>query len=231
MSNPILVVEDDETLAQALRKTLESEGFEVLLARDGRTALELGRQPNLEMIILDLMLPRISGLEVCQRLRQDNVATPIIMLTARGLDTDKIFGLRLGADDYLSKPFNIDELLARIEAVRRRTSHARPLPLQQMHIGDLEIDFQRMCVSKHQRRLELSSREFQVLECLIRHAGQTVDRETIYQDVWGYDTAVTNRTIDFHIARLRQKIEDHPKEPRYILTVHRSGYRFVIPEE
>lgn len=231
MNNPILVVEDDETLAQVLRKTLESEGYEVLLARDGRTALELGRQPHLEMIILDLMLPRISGLEVCQRLRQDRVFTPIIMLTARGLDTDKIFGLRLGADDYLTKPFNIDELLARIEAVRRRTGQFRHAQVQQLQIGTLEIDFQRMSVSKGQRRLELSSREFQVLECLLRHAGQTVDRETIYQEVWGFDTAVTNRTIDFHIARLRQKIEENPKEPGYILTVHRCGYRFVLPED
>jgi DNA-binding response OmpR family regulator len=231
MPNPILVVEDDETLAQVLRKTLESEGFEVLLARDGRTALEMAREPNLEMIILDLMLPRISGLEVCQRLRQDNIHTPIIMLTARGLDTDKIFGLRLGADDYLTKPFNIDELLARIEAVRRRSATGRQTQTQQLAVGDLLIDFQRMSVSRNNRRLDLSSREFQVLECLIRHAGQTVEREKIYQDVWGYDTAVTNRTIDFHIARLRQKIEDNPKEPCYILTVHRSGYRFVFPAD
>ncbi|MBW4698722.1 MAG: response regulator transcription factor [Aphanocapsa lilacina HA4352-LM1] len=228
MSNPILVVEDDETLAQVLRKTLESEGYTVTLARDGRAALELGREPGLQLIILDLMLPRMSGLEVCQRLRSENVVTPIIMLTARGLDTDKVFGLRLGADDYLSKPFNIDELLARIEAVLRRAHQGKPS--QQVSVGDLEIDFQRMSVCKHRQKLDLSSREFQVLECLFRNAGQTVDREKIYQEVWGYDTAVTNRTIDFHIARLRSKLEDNPKEPRYILTVHGSGYRFVVPE-
>ncbi|WP_218080172.1 response regulator transcription factor [Anthocerotibacter panamensis] len=227
MNGPILVVEDDATLAQVLRKTLESEGFTVLLARDGRAALEMGRQPDLQMIILDLMLPRIGGLEVCQRLRQENITTPIIMLTARGLDTDKVFGLRLGADDYLTKPFNIDELLARIEAIRRRSSQSEKAP-RQLSVGDIEIDFQRMSVTKQGRNLELSSREFQVLECLVKYAGQTVEREKIYQEVWGYDTAVTNRTIDFHIARLRQKLEDNPREPRYILTVHRSGYRFVV---
>ncbi len=230
MSDPILVVEDDDTLAQVLRKTLESEGYTVTLARDGRTALDLGRQANLQMIILDLMLPRMSGLEVCQRLRSENIHTPIIMLTARGLDTDKVFGLRLGADDYLTKPFNIDELLARIEAVKRRTTQVAP-PSQRVTVGDLAIDFQRMSVSKAGRKLDLSSREFQVLECLFHQAGQTVDREKIYQVVWGYDTAVTNRTIDFHIARLRSKLEDNPKDPRYILTVHGSGYRFVVPAE
>jgi len=227
MNGPILVIEDDATLAQVLRKTLESEGFTVTLARDGRTGLELGRQPEFQMIILDLMLPRMGGLEVCQRLRSENIATPIIMLTARGLDSDKVFGLRLGADDYLTKPFNIDELLARIEAIRRRSGQPDKAP-RQLQVGDIEIDFQRMSVTKQTRNLELSSREFQVLECLVKYAGQTVEREKIYQEVWGYDTAVTNRTIDFHIARLRQKLEDNPREPKYILTVHRSGYRFVV---
>ncbi|WP_287130213.1 response regulator transcription factor [Candidatus Cyanaurora vandensis] len=227
MNGPILVVEDDATLAQVLRKTLESEGYTVTLARDGRAALELGRQPDLQMIILDLMLPRMGGLEVCQRLRAENITTPIIMLTARGLDSDKVFGLRLGADDYLTKPFNIDELLARIEAIRRRSGQPEHAP-RQLKVGDIEIDFQRMSVVKQERNLELSSREFQVLECLVKYAGQTVEREKIYQEVWGYDTAVTNRTIDFHIARLRQKLEDNPREPKYILTVHRSGYRFVV---
>ncbi|MBC8121173.1 MAG: response regulator transcription factor [Gemmatimonadaceae bacterium] len=231
MSGLILVVEDDETLAQVLRKTLESEGYTVTLARDGRTGLELGRGTDLQLIILDLMLPRMGGLEVCQRLRQENITTPIIMLTARGLDTDKVFGLRLGADDYLTKPFNIDELLARIEAIQRRAGRPGKLPAQ-VSVGDLEIDFQRMCVTKQKRNLDLSSREFQVLECLLKHAGQTVEREMLYQEVWGYDTAVTNRTIDFHIARLRHKLEDNPREPRYILTVHRSGYRFMsVPEQ
>lgn len=230
MSGLILVVEDDETLAQVLRKTLESEGYTVTLARDGRAGLELGRATDLQLIILDLMLPRMGGLEVCQRLRQENITTPIIMLTARGLDTDKVFGLRLGADDYLTKPFNIDELLARIEAILRRAGRPGKLPAQ-MCVGDLEIDFQRMCVTKQKRNLDLSSREFQVLECLLKHAGQTVERETLYQEVWGYDTAITNRTIDFHIARLRHKLEDNPREPRYILTVHRSGYRFMTMPE
>jgi DNA-binding response OmpR family regulator len=229
MNDPILVIEDDETLGQVLRKTLESEGYKVLLARDGRTGLEIAQHSTLEMIVLDLMLPRLSGLEVCQRLRQENIQTPIIMLTARGLDTDKIFGLRLGADDYLTKPFNIDELLARIEAIRRRAS--RTTLAQHLCIGDLEIDFTRMSICKKKVRLDLSSREFQVLECLIRSAGHTVERDKIYQDVWGYDTAVTNRTIDFHIARLRHKLEDNPKEPEYILTVHGAGYRFVMPEQ
>lgn len=231
MSGLILVVEDDETLAQVLRKTLESEGYTVTLARDGRAGLELGRGTDLELIILDLMLPRMGGLEICQRLRQENISTPIIMLTARGLDTDKVFGLRLGADDYLTKPFNIDELLARIEAILRRAGRPGKLPIQ-ICVGDLEIDFQRMCVTKQKRNLDLSSREFQVLECLLKYAGQTVERETLYQEVWGYDTAITNRTIDFHIARLRHKLEDNPREPRYILTVHRSGYRFMsVPEQ
>jgi len=224
----VLVVEDDATLAQVLRKTLESEGYTVTMARDGKTALELGRQPEIQMIILDLMLPRLSGLEVCQKLRQENITTPIIMLTARGLDTDKVFGLRLGADDYLTKPFNIDELIARIEAIRRRANQTEKATPKQLIVGDIEIDFQRMTVTKQSRNLDLSSREFQVLECLVKYAGQTVEREKIYQEVWGYDTAVTNRTIDFHIARLRQKLEDNPREPKYILTVHRSGYRFVV---
>jgi len=207
---------------------LESEGHTVTLARDGKTALDLGRQEDVAMIILDLMLPRLSGLEVCQKLRQENIATPIIMLTARGLDTDKVFGLRLGADDYLTKPFNVDELLARIEAIRRRSQQTDKMAPRHLSVGDIEIDFQRMSVMKQGRNLDLSSREFQVLECLVKYAGKTVEREKIYQEVWGYDTAVTNRTIDFHIARLRQKLEDNPREPQYILTVHRSGYRFVV---
>jgi DNA-binding response OmpR family regulator len=225
----VLVVEDDQAMAVALRDGFSYEGYEVALARDGFEALTLAARSAPDLVILDVMLPKLSGLDVCRRLRAKGNPVPIIMLTARGQEIDKVVGLKCGADDYVTKPFSFMELLARAEAVLRRAggSGAAGGDPGTASFGDVSIDFRCHEASKGGKALELTPREFRLLAFFLGRRGQVVTRQQLLDVVWGYDTIPVTRTVDTHIAKLRKKIEDDPGDPRYIVTVHRLGYKFT----
>ena len=225
----ILVIEDSETLALGLRSNFEFEGYEVVTASDGVAGLERARALKPDLVILDIMLPKLSGLEVCKTLRSEGFQTPIIMLTARGQEIDKVVGLELGADDYVTKPFSIRELLARVRAILRRTDGTKKR-LQKYRFSDVELDFEAYRAKKGGAPLELSPREFELLRYLIERKGETVSRDKLLEDVWGYESYPSTRTVDTHIAKLRAKIGDSGSDPRYILTIHGVGYKFVDPQ-
>jgi two-component system alkaline phosphatase synthesis response regulator PhoP len=221
----VLVVEDDPAMARALRDGFEYEGYAVRVAADGDEGLRLAREAAVDLIVLDVMLPRMSGLEICQQLREARDDVPIILLTARSQESDKVQGLRLGADDYVTKPFGFDELVARVEAVLRRT---RSHPASQLlRFGDVSVDFGRLRATRAGEPLELSPREFAILACLTARRGEVVTREQLLQEVWGYESQPVTRTVDMHIAKLRRKIEPSPNAPEHIVTIHGEGYRFV----
>lgn len=222
----ILVVEDDPAIASLLEQNLLFEGYQVSLAYDGKSGLEKAEAEHPALILLDLMLPRMSGLEVCKHLRAKGNKTPIIMVTARDQSMEKVRGLRLGADDYIAKPFDLMELLARIEAVLRRTGKSQVF-LEKVQLKDIVIDFGNNQILKQHGEIPLSRQEALLLKYLIHHEGQVLERSQILADVWGHDYLYSDRTIDTHITKLRQKIEPNPKSPCYILTVHRVGYKFV----
>ena len=222
----ILVVEDEPNMVVGLRDNFEFEGYEVITARDGVEGLQLALEESPDLVVLDVMMPRMSGLEVCKQLRAQRASIPIIMLTARGQEVDKVVGLELGADDYVTKPFSIRELLARVKAVLRRTS-VLPKELDQHTFGDIEVDLRRCRVLKSGKALDVSSKEFELLKYFICHAGETLSRHQLLEDVWGYEHYPTTRTVDTHLVRLRQKLEPNPEQPEYFLTVHGTGYRFV----
>jgi DNA-binding response OmpR family regulator len=209
-----------------LRDNFEFEGYEVITARDGVEGLQLALEESPDLVVLDVMMPRMSGLEVCKQLRAQRASIPIIMLTARGQEVDKVVGLELGADDYVTKPFSIRELLARVKAVLRRTS-VLPKELDQHTFGDVEVDLRRCRVVRSGKALDVSSKEFELLKYFICHAGETLSRHQLLEDVWGYEHYPTTRTVDTHLVRLRQKLEPNPEQPQYFLTVHGTGYRFV----
>lgn len=223
----ILLIEDEPGLVLTLSDRLRKEGYEVDHARDGEMGLEMALGAARDLIILDIMLPKKTGLDVCRDLRQKGVSTPILMLTARAQVVDKVLGLKLGADDYLAKPFDMLELLARVEALLRRPapsgSGSNPSTYQN---GPFRVDFRSTTVWRDGEKVTLSAREFQLLHYLIHHRGKTVSREELLKEVWGYEATPNTRTVDVHIAWLRQKIEDNPKRPRMILTVPGFGYRF-----
>ena len=221
----ILVVEDDPAMSVALRDGFEYERYHVDMAADGEDALRRATGGDHDLIILDVMLPKMSGLDVCRELRKNGSHTPVIMLTARGQEIDKIVGLRVGADDYVTKPFSFMELLARVEAVLRRTSRNAQ---SEVAFGDVTLDFNCYRATRKGDAIELTPREFTILRYLIDHANEVVSREALLDHVWGYDNSALSRTVDTHIARLRQKIEMVPGEPRHLITVHRVGYRFVM---
>ncbi len=228
MAGRVLVVEDDEAMAVALRDGFAFEGYEVEVAGDGRSGLEHAlAEPPPRLMILDVMLPRMSGLDVCRELRSEGNDLPIIMLTARGQEIDKVLGLKLGADDYVTKPFSFMELLARVEAVLRRYEGSHAGTPASYRFGDLEVDFRHHRVSKGGRSIELTPRELRLLEYFVSHRGQVVSRDTLLESVWDYDATPFTRTVDTHIAKLRKKIEDTPSEPRFLVTVHRLGYKFL----
>ncbi len=223
----ILVVEDNEDLAFGLRNNLEFEGYEVLVAGDGKMGLELATQELPDLIILDLTLPELDGLEVLERLRSAGNKLPVLVLTARQEETDKVRGLKLGADDYVTKPFGLMELLARVEALLRRTIGAELQNLIQ--IGEVEIDVDARIVTKIGERVDLAPRELDLLLALIEHQGKVVSRQQLLTDVWGHSGQVVTRTVDTHIAELRRKLEPDPAKPRYIQTARKAGYRFELP--
>jgi two-component system alkaline phosphatase synthesis response regulator PhoP len=222
----ILLVEDEAGLILTLTDRLRSEGFDVTSATDGEQGLSFALNDCFDLIILDVMLPKKNGLDVCRDLRQKNVQTPILMLTAKGETIDKVLGLKLGADDYLTKPFEVMELLARIEALLRRSPSATNNSIDTFRFGDVSIDFRRAEVLKNDRPLELSAIEFKLLQYLIENRGAVHSRDKLLDEVWGYDAMPSTRTVDVHVAWLRQKLETNPKHPQYIQTVHGLGYKF-----
>jgi two-component system alkaline phosphatase synthesis response regulator PhoP len=222
----ILIVEDEPGIATGLRDNFEYDGYEVVMAADGEAALQRALNDRPDLVVLDVMLPKISGLDVCKSLRAKGFAAPILMLTARRQEMDKVIGLELGADDYVTKPFSIRELLARAKAHLRRSSNHR-IDIASYQFGDIDLDFQRYQARKGGRPVDFSPREFAILKYLIQHQGETVTRDMLLDEVWGYNHFPLTRTVDNHIAKLRQKIEASPAEPRHIVTVHRIGYRFI----
>jgi two-component system alkaline phosphatase synthesis response regulator PhoP len=227
MKESILLVEDEEDLRIALSDRLQSEGYVVHTAASGEEGYECLAQIPLDLVVLDIMLPGKSGLDVCRDIRQDGFATPILMLTARAQTTDKIVGLKLGADDYVTKPFEMAELLARIEALLRRSNIKAPSSSDVQQFGSLRVDFRGTEVHKDGKLVNLSAREFQLLRHFIENSGRTLSRTELLKEVWGYDTATFTRTVDVHISSLRQKLEPDPKNPSLIITVLRLGYKFV----
>ncbi|HLM55971.1 MAG TPA: response regulator transcription factor [Pyrinomonadaceae bacterium] len=225
----VLIVEDDQAMAVALRDGFAYEGYSVEVARDGATGLKLAGEKGLDLVILDVMLPRVSGLDVCRQLRGAGNNTPIIMLTARGQEIDKVLGLKTGADDYVTKPFSFLELMARVDAVLRRAtrSHDEGESVESVSFGDVEMNFRSFVATKGGRPVELSPREFKMMRYFAERRGEVVTREQLLDHVWGYEGLPLTRTVDMHIAKLRQKIEDVPGDPRHIITVHRVGYKFT----
>ena len=225
----ILLVEDEPGLQLTLSDRLRREGYIVDTAGDGQTGLDKAATGEFDLVLLDVMLPRKNGFDVLRDLRQRSVETPVIMLTARGQVVDTVVGLKLGADDYLAKPFEMMELLARIEArLRRRTTPPATTPASEGYaFGDVRVDYRSAEAFKGTARIELSAREYQLLRYLIEHHNEVISRDQLLNEVWGYNAMPSTRTVDVHVAWLRQKIEPNPKHPQYLLTVHGLGYRFV----
>jgi two-component system alkaline phosphatase synthesis response regulator PhoP len=223
----LLLVEDEPGLVLTLTDRLEAEGYEVTSATDGQAALDRIAAGAFDIILLDVMLPGRDGFDVCRTARQRGVAAPILMLTARGQVIDRVAGLKLGADDYLTKPFEMAELLARIEALLRRVPPGASGAAGQYRFGDVQVDIRGAEVRKGQRLVELSALEFKLLKYFIEHRGATLSRDELLNEVWGYDAMPSTRTVDVHVAWLRQKLEDTPRHPQLILTVHGLGYKFA----
>lgn len=223
----ILLAEDEPGLVLTISDLLEGEGYEVEAAPDGETALATATSRPVDLILLDVMLPRKSGFDVCRELRQKGIDAAILMLTARGQVVDRVVGLKLGADDYMTKPFEPAELLARIEALLRRVRKEKLIPVETFTFGDVRVDFRRSEVVRQGRPVNLAAKELQLLHYLIDNRERVVPREEIMQRVWEYATEASSRTIDTHVAWLRQKLEETPQTPRHIQTIRGKGYRFT----
>ena len=222
----ILLVEDEPGLVLTLTDRLAREGYAVESSTDGESGLERAAGEAFDLVLLDVMLPRLGGFDVLKELRRRNVETPVIMLTARGQVVDRVVGLKLGADDYVTKPFEMVELLARVEAKLRRAP-VTPHPSEGYQFGSVRVDFRRAEVVRDGQTLELSAREFQLLKYFIEHRGATLTREELLNEVWGYNAMPSTRTVDVHVAWLRQKIEPNPRHPQFVITVHGMGYKFA----
>jgi len=227
MNEKILIIEDEEDLAKGLRLNLEGEGYQVEWAADGQEGFAKALEKRPDLIILDLMLPKMKGLEVCQNLRQKDITAPIIMLTAKGEEIDKVIGLEVGADDYMTKPFGIRELLARIKAhLRRERREDRPA-VNVYRAAGMEIDFSHYKITRQGKEWTLTFLEVEILKYMIDHRGEVVTRDDLLDKVWGYEKFPTTRTIDNHMLKLRKKIEENPNKPTHILSVYGGGYRFI----
>jgi DNA-binding response OmpR family regulator len=227
----ILVVEDDLAILRGLKDNLEFESYKVLTASDGESGDALLRETRPDLMILDIMLPGMTGTDLCRKARADGLSTPILILTARGQERDRVAGLDLGADDYMTKPFSIPELLARVRALLRRSGQARSGDLpEELHFDDVTVDFRRFEARKAGRVVEMSRKEFGVLRRLAARAGEVVRRDELLDEVWGYDRFPTTRTVDNHIARIRGKLEADPAVPSRLLTVHGVGYRLALDD-
>jgi two-component system alkaline phosphatase synthesis response regulator PhoP len=226
MTRRILVVEDEPGLLLTLGDRLRREGYEVETEDDGDAGLERAATGGYDLIVLDVMLPHRTGFDICRDLRQRGVFVPVLMLTARRQTADKVVGLKLGADDYLTKPFKMMELLARIEALLRRAFGQPAAPQSVCEFGSVRVDLRRAEVFRDGKPVSLSAREFQLLRYFVEHRGEVLPREKLLQEVWGYETLPLTRTVDVHVTWLRQKLEPNPKEPQLIRTVYGLGYRF-----
>lgn len=228
MKRRLLLVENEQGLVLTLTDRLRSEGFDVDVTGDGEEAEQLATEERFDLIVLDVMLPRKNGFDVCRDLRRQGIETPILMLTARKQLSDKVVGLKLGADDYLTKPFEMMELLARIEALLRRAPSPGDQSSSSVYQMDgLRVDVRTGEVHRGDREIDLSAREFQLLRYFVEHRGELLTRDELLNEVWGYDSLPTTRTVDVHVAWLRQKVEEDPRHPRRIITVHGRGYKFV----
>ena len=229
MTRRILLVEDEPGLILTLTDRLTREGYTVESATDGATGFKRASSESFDLVLLDVMLPHGNGLDVCRDLRQRGIKVPILMLTAKGQLVDKVLGLKIGADDYLTKPFEMMELLARVEALLRRAPGRSAVSLNEgsFEFGPIRVDFRSTAVFRDGQVVELSAREFKLLRYFIEHRGATISRDELLNAVWGYDAMPFTRTVDVHVAWLRQKLEPNPRHPQFILTVHGLGYRFV----
>jgi DNA-binding response OmpR family regulator len=222
----ILVVEDDPAILRGLADNLRYEGYEVCTATNGEIAYRMCKSQHPNAIVLDLMLPRLNGLDFCRKLRSEGVQTPILMLTAKTEESDRVLGLDIGADDYVTKPFSLQELLARIRALLRRAQPDAALP-DALRFGNIEIDFRRYEARRKGKSVDMTRKEFAVLRLLAARAGEVVTRDELLNEVWGYESYPVSRTVDNHVAGLRAKLERDPANPQYIQTVHGIGYKFV----
>ncbi|MBL7976530.1 MAG: response regulator transcription factor [Candidatus Kapabacteria bacterium] len=223
----ILLIEDDPAITLGLQDALTEELFNVSVEHDGARGYTHALESGIDCIILDVMLPSMNGKDVCRKLREQGIATPIIMLTSKGEEADKVLGLELGADDYVTKPFSVRELIARIKAHLRRTTPIRHSSTKQLTFGNIEVNFTNQELLLHGKPVKLSAREFEVLHYLIEHEGTIVTREMLLDNVWGYNNFPTTRTVDNYILMLRKKLEENPAHPKHILTLHTQGYKFV----
>ncbi len=226
----ILIVEDDAAIVLGLEGALQGEGYETLTARTGPDGWRLAKEQKPDLLVLDLMLPGMSGLEICKRLRDEGMKTPVIMLTSKAEESDKVLGLELGADDYVTKPFSLRELMARVKVRLRRDESANPpasqKKMEKFSFGEVVVDFKRHEVYKAGTLQEMTNREFRLLEYFIHHPGELITRDRLLNEIWGYENYPTTRTVDNHILWLRKHIEPDPDEPRYIKTIRGAGYLF-----
>lgn len=221
----ILLIEDDLHMRKGLQDNLEFEGYLLLSAESGETGLELFVRGQPDLVLLDVMLPNMDGIEVCKKMREQKNDVPIIMLSARGSEGDKVLGLEIGADDYITKPFGVNELLARIKAVFRRFE---PNEVETLYrIGNTEIDFLHHIVTRSGMIVEFTAKEFELLRCFVHNIGVPLSRETLLEEVWGMDRSTTTRTVDNHVLKLRKKLEENPDIPRYFITIYGVGYKFT----
>ena len=222
----ILVVEDDPAIRLALEAGLTEDNYDVLLASDGIDGLKQAKSPTLDLILLDINLPGKDGLEICGELRKDGINTLVMMLTSKSDEIDKVLGLEIGADDYVTKPFSMRELKARVKALLRRTQELKK-GIEESSFDNLHFDFKKQEAFKNKKPFKLSAKEFQIVKLFLEHEGQVLDRDKLLNEVWGYDVFPTTRTVDNYILSIRKKIEDDPGDPKHLLTVHTSGYKFV----
>ena len=222
----ILIIEDEKEMVAGLKFNFEARGYQVLTAFDGDEGYRIAVKDRPDLVILDIALPRRDGYSVCRALKQELTELPLIMLTARGQEADIVLGLELGADDYLTKPFSVLELMARIKAVLRRTRSGARIP-ESCRIGNVELNFKKYTATKKGKNVALSPREFELLKYFVERQGEVVSRDDLLNGVWGYNSFPNTRTVDTHIAKLRHKIEDKPDDPRHIVTIHGIGYKFL----
>ena len=222
----ILIIEDDPAIAKGLRESLEDEHYHIMTASDGGEGYEMAGKEKPDLILLDLMLPTMNGQDICRKLREDGMTVPILMLTSKREETDKVLGLELGADDYITKPCSLRELHARIKANLRRGDFVRK-EVSSISFADFEIDFKKQKAQKNGQPIPFSTKEYDILHFFVQHDDEIVSRDMLLDEVWGYDVFPTTRTVDNYILNLRKKIEKDPTQPKYILTIHKSGYRFI----
>jgi len=222
----ILIIEDDPAILTGLKDSLQEEHFEVITTEDGEIGYQEAKKENIDLIILDLMLPSKNGIDVCKDLRKEGINTPILMLTVKKEEMDKVIGLEIGADDYVTKPFSIRELIARVKALLRRKVEMKK-EIEEYSFGKISIDFKKQEALKNKKPIELSTSDFKILKYFIQREGEIIARDQLLDDVWGYENFPTTRTVDNHILALRKKIEDDPSHPLHLLTIHKAGYKFV----